>query len=50
MENSTAGKRVVMREAKTWKSRVNAITRLVYSRFDRSRLAVLTCRAYNRLF
>jgi hypothetical protein len=26
------------------------VTRLVHSRFDRSRLAVPTCRAYNRLF
>jgi hypothetical protein len=39
MEKNTAEKRVVTREAKTWKSRVNATIRRVHSHFGSSRLA-----------
>ena len=38
METNTAEKRVVTREAMTWKSRVNATIRRVRSRFGSSRL------------
>jgi hypothetical protein len=48
MEKNTAEKRVVTREAKTWKSRVNAIIRRVHSHFASSRLeAPLTWPADN---
>ncbi len=38
MDKSTAGMRVVRREAKTWKSHVNATMRHVRSRFGSLRL------------
>jgi hypothetical protein len=40
MEKNTVEKRVVTREAKTWKSRVNAIIPRVHSHFGSSRLDV----------
>jgi hypothetical protein len=40
MENNTAERAVVTREAKTSKSRVNATIRRVHSHFGTSRLAV----------
>jgi len=40
MEKSTAEKRVVMREAKTWKSRVSATIGHVRSQFGSLRLAL----------